>query len=70
MPTWISQTGLEVLVCAKYQTPKNISEKKITIPFLFSMDFNTSAEQVVGMHEAPIKCVEYCPSLGMVIYSV
>ena len=34
------------------------------IVFFFRMDFNTSTEQVVGMHEAPIKCVEFCPAIG------
>ncbi|CAH3024571.1 unnamed protein product [Porites evermanni] len=31
------------------------------------MDFNTSTEQVVGMHEAPIKCVEFCPAIGVIV---
>jgi len=30
------------------------------------VDLNTSAEQVVGMHDEAIKCVEYCPQSGMI----
>jgi len=28
------------------------------------VDLNTSAEQVVGMHDEAIKCVEHCPQSG------
>ncbi|XP_068695816.1 mitotic checkpoint protein BUB3-like [Montipora capricornis] len=31
------------------------------------MDFNTSAEQIVGMHEGPIRCVEFCAALGLIV---
>ncbi|KAJ7339419.1 mitotic spindle checkpoint protein Bub3 [Desmophyllum pertusum] len=31
------------------------------------VDLNTSAEQVVGMHDEAIKCVEYCPQSGLVV---
>ncbi|GFO41968.1 mitotic checkpoint protein bub3 [Plakobranchus ocellatus] len=30
-------------------------------------DFNTSTDQVVGTHTAPIRCVEYAPDVNMVI---
>ena len=30
----------------------------------FRVDFNTSAEQNIGTHEEPIRCVEYCPDIG------
>lgn len=33
---------------------------------LCSVDLNTSAEQVVGMHDEAIKCVEYSPQSGRI----
>ncbi|XP_057317689.1 mitotic checkpoint protein BUB3-like [Hydractinia symbiolongicarpus] len=30
-------------------------------------DFNTSEESVIGLHQAPIKCVEFCPELGILV---
>ena len=30
-------------------------------------DFNATKEVVVGSHEAPIKCVDYCPDVNVVI---
>ena len=35
--------------------------------FNFSYDFNASAEKEVGRHEAAIRCVEFCPQLGMIV---
>jgi len=32
-----------------------------------SFDFNTGDDDTLGYHDAPIKCVEYCPELGLVI---
>ena len=32
------------------------------------MDLNTSAEQVVGMHDEAIKCVEYSPQSGRIFW--
>ena len=37
-----------------------------TLSYLCSVDLNTSAEQVVGMHDEAIKCVEYCPQSGRI----
>jgi len=34
---------------------------------LKSYDFNTASETILGMHEKPIKCVEYCAPLGIII---
>eukprot|EP00794_Sanderia_malayensis_P016221 gene16221-17854_t len=34
---------------------------------LKSFDFNTTTEHVIGMHDKPIKCVEYCSQIGLVI---
>jgi len=34
---------------------------------LKTFDFNTSSERVVGHHEAPIKCVQYCSQVGLII---
>ena len=36
------------------------------IDCFFSVDLNTSAEQVLGMHDDAIKCVEHCPTPGMI----
>uniref|UniRef100_T1IIQ6 Mitotic checkpoint protein BUB3 n=1 Tax=Strigamia maritima TaxID=126957 RepID=T1IIQ6_STRMM len=30
-------------------------------------DFNSNAETIVGRHDAPVRCVEYCPSVNVVI---
>lgn len=30
-------------------------------------DFNTSEKKVLGFHAAPIKCVEFCPELGLLV---
>jgi len=30
-------------------------------------DFNTSEKHVLGFHTAPIKCVEFCPELGVIV---
>ncbi|CAN7999283.1 unnamed protein product [Ixodes pacificus] len=32
-----------------------------------SFDFNCSAETVVGQHTAPVRCIEYCPDVNVVI---
>ncbi|XP_047135625.1 mitotic checkpoint protein BUB3 isoform X1 [Hydra vulgaris] len=34
---------------------------------LSGYDFNTSVETFLGFHNAPIKCVEFCPELGILI---
>ena len=44
-------------------------KKKINLShFAFSMDFNTTAEQTVGMHEGAIRCVEFCAAIGKLLY--
>lgn len=32
--------------------------------FYHRYDFNTASEQIMGLHEKPIKCVEFCAALG------
>ena len=32
-----------------------------------SMDFNTAAEQTVGIHEGAIRCVEFCAAIGKLL---
>ncbi|XP_043911486.1 mitotic checkpoint protein BUB3-like [Protopterus annectens] len=34
---------------------------------LKSHDLNTDQESVVGCHEAPIRCVEYCPEVNVIV---
>eukprot|EP00112_Aurelia_sp_Birch-Aquarium-sp1_P003081 Seg1345.10 transcript_id=Seg1345.10/GoldUCD/mRNA.D3Y31 product="Mitotic checkpoint protein BUB3" protein_id=Seg1345.10/GoldUCD/D3Y31 len=34
---------------------------------LKSYDFNTASEQIMGLHEKPIKCVEFCAALGLIL---
>ena len=41
---------------------------KIIAVFIVSYDFNTSEVQILGYHTAPIKCVEYCPDVGKLIF--
>lgn len=31
------------------------------------MDFNTAAEQTVGIHEGAIRCVEFCAAIGLIV---
>ena len=40
------------------------------IDCFFSVDLNTSAEQVLGMHDDAIKCVEHCPTPGMITWKL
>jgi len=30
-------------------------------------DFNASAETIVGSHEAPIRCVDYCADVNVIV---
>ncbi|XP_038071025.1 mitotic checkpoint protein BUB3-like isoform X2 [Patiria miniata] len=34
---------------------------------LKTFDINTNTESVVGTHEAPVKCVEYCPDVNVIV---
>ena len=47
----------------------NFCYLKLLIVF-FSVDLNTSAEQVLGMHDDAIKCVEHCPTPGMITWKL
>ena len=68
-------------VCQSYITLLYISnlnyiviQSKLLILFIqgalfYRYDFNTSEKKVLGFHTAPIKCVEFCPELGMSLFN-
>lgn len=54
-----------VLDCCFYDTVHSYSgglDKALK-----TYDFNTSTETIVGQHEQPIRCVEYCPDVNVIV---